>query len=375
MVVTRMKENPRIDSGPGHLPQLDGLRTVAVSLVFLHHWTNWGHGLGILGVQLFFVLSGFLITGILLRLRASVEAECQSVGFSLRQFYVRRVLRIFPLYYTCLLLFVLIDRFGIRETAPWHFLYLSNVHFFLRGEFWGMFSHFWSLSVEEQFYLFWPLVVLLTPSKRLIRAVTVMILVAPLSRAGIYLAGGEHFAQYGTLLPSNLDTLGLGALAAWWMAERGAVTTPIRTLGRWLVPLCFVEVLFSRSVAGGFTNVLLDSLAVAVIAAWLVVSAVRGFGGPLGQMLQSRAMVYLGRISYGLYVWHMFAPAFLRNILKVARLPEAWNQGVIGVALLFCGTVAAASASWFLLERPLNDLKRQFPYERPLAASSRPALA
>ena len=358
------------EAGDRHMPQLDGLRTLAVSLVFLHHWTELGRGLGIIGVQLFFVLSGFLITGILLRLCASVESGRQSVAFSLRQFYARRFLRIFPLYYACLLLFVAMNRFGIRETAPWHFLYLSNVLFFLQGHFGGSFSHFWSLAVEEQFYLFWPLVVLLTPRARLPWMLGVMILIGPLTRAGIFLSGGEHFAQHSTLLPANLDTLGLGALAAWWVTERGGIPTVVKRAAPWLVVLGFAEMVAARMPAGGSVIVLLDSLAVAVVSVWLVLSAARGFHGWAGAILENPVMVYLGRISYGLYVWHMFAPAFLRNVLKAAHLPEAWNQGVIGFTLSFVGTVAVASVSWFLIERPLNDLKRRFPYQRPVPASA-----
>jgi peptidoglycan/LPS O-acetylase OafA/YrhL len=194
-------------------PQLDGLRAIAVMFVFLHHWTQLGFDLGIIGVQLFFVLSGFLITGILLDLRQSVDSGSQTVGFSLRHFYVRRFLRILPLYYFCLLFFVCLDRFSIRETIVWHSLFLSNVLFFLQGEFHGPFSHFWTLAVEEQFYIFWPWVVLLLPLRFLPRVLVLLIVLSLVVRAALFFGGHVRFAQHSTLVFANFDTLGLGALA------------------------------------------------------------------------------------------------------------------------------------------------------------------
>ena len=344
------------------IPQLDGLRTIAVTLVFFHHWTAVGHNLGIIGVQLFFVLSGFLITGILLRERREVETGGQSIGFSIRQFYARRFLRIFPLYYFCLLLFIILGRFEIRKTFLWFFFYLSNVLFCLKGGFSGPFSHFWSLAVEEQFYLFWPLVVLLTPRRRLPPVLLMLILLSPLARAATFLSGHAEFAQTSTMVWANLDTLGMGSLLACsLMSPNDGTRRALRWL-RWAVPLCVVEVLAARFIPGGAVWVWLDPLAVALVSVWAVWTASTGFEGLVGKCLSHPVMAWLGRISYGLYVWHMFAPAFLRNILHLLRFPDRFNDGAIGFVLLYAWTVAAASLSWFLLEKPLNGLKRYFPY-------------
>lgn len=347
-----------------NFPQLDGLRAIAVILVFLHHWSLPDSGLGIIGVQLFFVLSGFLITRILLELRNTSDTSGQTIRFSLRQFYARRFLRIFPLYYFCLILFVILDRFAIRETAIWHFFYLSNFRFFFLGAFEGPFSHFWTLAVEEQFYLIWPFVVLLAPRRRLPQILVLFIVLAPLTRAAFWATMGQHFASTSTLLPANLDTLGLGALGACWREASGSVPESVRRWSVWIVPACIIEIGLARWLGGaGIIFTILDSLAVAVVSLWFVLAGTNGFSGIFGTFLMNPVIQYLGRISYGLYVWHMFAPAFLRNLLKVAGLPETWNHGFIGFLLLFLGTVAVASVSWIILERPLNRLKCNFPYQ------------
>jgi peptidoglycan/LPS O-acetylase OafA/YrhL len=349
-------------------PQLDGLRAAAVVLVFLHHWTDLGGRLGIVGVQIFFVLSGFLITGILLREKTSVGKHEQTVGYSLRQFYARRVLRIFPVYYACLALFVALNLFDAREVFVWHALYLSNVFFFLHGGFSDPFSHyfahFWSLAVEEQFYLLWPFLVFVIPIRKLGKALLLIVAAAPLSRVMLYYFSGPDFTSHSILLISNLDTLGLGALAAWWQHQYGGIPVAIRRVARWLVPLCVAEIVLVRVLPVGRWIVLVDSFAVAIAGLYLVVTAARGFGGPVGSLLGNPVALYLGKISYGLYIWHMFAPPFVRNILKGLGLPEAWNHGAIGVLLLTAWTVATSSLSWFLLEKPINNLKKFFPYQR-----------
>ena len=315
-------------------PQLDGLRALAVILVFLHHWSLHESGLGIIGVQLFFVISGFLITGILLNLRDAIDARQTTVTHSLRQFYARRFLRIFPLYYACLILFVVLDRFEIRETAPWYFLYLSNVRFFLLGTFEGPLSHFWTLAVEEQFYLAWPFLVLLIHRKWISPLLWGLIILAPMTRLGISLFVNDQFASTHTLLPANFDTLGLGALGACWKSE-GIQESRSRLLRGWFVPICLGEILCSRLFGqASLFFTMADSTAVAIVSLWLVLGATSGFSGFAGTLLSNRPVRYLGQLSYGLYVWHMFAPAFLRNALGIAHIPASWNEGIIGFILL-----------------------------------------
>ncbi|RUU12827.1 acyltransferase, partial [Mesorhizobium sp. M7A.T.Ca.TU.009.01.3.2] len=145
--------------------QLDALRAIAVTMVLYSHFfaegpSFWGH----IGVRLFFVLSGFLITRLLLEARSATEFE---TGPALRSFYIRRMLRIFPPYFAVLGFVWLVDLDQSRGSLVWHALYLSNFWYALHNNWnpWVL-GHFWSLSIEEQFYLAWPLVVLLAPRRR-----------------------------------------------------------------------------------------------------------------------------------------------------------------------------------------------------------------
>src|SRR5262249_40880734 len=147
-----------------YMPQLDGLRAVAVLAVVAHHTLPGplvdALNPGAAGVRLFFVLSGFLITGILLGCRESMAQ--QGAGQALASFYARRFLRIFPLYYFALAVVLLAGVQEARDGAAWHLAYLSNVYGVRQGWL-GSLAHFWSLAVEEQFYLVWPALVLSLP--------------------------------------------------------------------------------------------------------------------------------------------------------------------------------------------------------------------
>ena len=149
-------------------PQLDGLRAVAVLAVAWSHWERpyqFGIPFGA-GVHLFYVLSGFLITGILLEVRQQHQR-----GAALRTFYIRRALRIFPAFYLTLAFAWWAEVPPLRETLAWHATYLSNAQIVLTETWPGAISHFWSLAVEEQFYLLWPWLIVFVPERLLLRVV------------------------------------------------------------------------------------------------------------------------------------------------------------------------------------------------------------
>ena len=158
--------------------------------------------LGSIGVRLFFVLSGFLITRILL------ESRSWPTAHALKVFYARRALRIFPLFYLVLALAAVINIGPVRQTIGWHVTYLTNVYLFDRGSWHGSISHLWSLAVEEQFYLVWPILMLTAPERRLPAIIAATIVAAPITRL---LVGG---AMSSVLPTSCLDSLGAGALLA-----------------------------------------------------------------------------------------------------------------------------------------------------------------
>ena len=156
-----------------YYPQLDGLRALAVGVVFLCHFWSGGKIAAVLGVGLFFVLSGFLITRILLEERHRAARLGTNCGTLLRQFYLRRSLRIFPVYYLALAVLLACNYCGCREIKYWLLTYTYTFRTALTNSGHGC-EHFWSLCFEEQFYLVWPFIILYCPHRYLLR---IMILV------------------------------------------------------------------------------------------------------------------------------------------------------------------------------------------------------
>jgi peptidoglycan/LPS O-acetylase OafA/YrhL len=336
---------------------------------FSENGTGWGQLVsklnqpyGQFGVRLFFGLSGFLITEILLRCRDVIAAKGLPTLFVARQFFVRRSLRIFPLAYFVVLLCA-VWQFGdpgfnnVRAYLGWFLTYTINWRLAYDGQEIGLLQHFWSLAVEEQFYLIWPWFMLLLPRKALLPFILITIVVGPAYRAWATHAGLNDFAiEWAT--PAALDNLGLGALLAyvWWAKPRWGMWFP------WMCLAAAVPVAAMLKLGDG-VNYTWRLLAEGLLFTWLVHKAAIGFRGPVGWFLASKPVVYFGRISYGIYVYHGLAPILAWWLL--GKFGVEHTQIDIGPAtfvVYFIPTLAMAMLSWHLFEKPINDLKRHFKY-------------
>jgi peptidoglycan/LPS O-acetylase OafA/YrhL len=347
---------------PDHMPQLDGLRACAAMAVVFVHTTQLGSPWpavawwGGAGVWLFFVLSGFLITGILLGARSQAEAVGEPLARVWGAFWVRRALRIFPLYYAAL---AAVAAAGwSRQELPWFAAYLGNVWLVLPDHWSGTLAHFWSLCVEEQFYLLWPPLCLWLPRAALIRVAVVAVVMGPVARLALPIAGLPKGALF--LTPSCLDALGLGAVLAisrrtppGWVAAVGAAVAEVCAIAE----------------GAGITSlpILVDwRPGFAIASWWLVGRASVGFGGIAGRMLGSRPLRYVGQISYGVYVIHAlispFCLGFHHRFGTSLGFPH--RNGIAQFAYVTALTLAFASLSWYRFEAPLNNLKRFIPYVR-----------
>jgi len=341
-----------------NLPQLDGLRALAVAAVAWSHWER-AYQFGIpfgAGVHLFYVLSGFLITRILLDVRDAPDRMC-----SVRAFYARRALRIFPAFYLTLAMAWWADIMRVRETFGWHVTYLSNVQIFVTGTWPGSISHFWSLAVEEQFYLVWPWLIVFAPRRFVGTAILIAIASAPIFRWWLA-SQGYRENLLALLTPGSFDSLGMGALLA--LIGSGDLQATGRVLLRTVWPGLSLAALTVLTVAeGAGVSLPLPMLAakqtlLAIVFAWLVLKAVLGFRGWPGRILSAAPVVYTGRISYGLYLVHGFAGDILAAVgINSRELPEPWRLLVLCVV-----TVGVAAVSWHLIERPINAMKDRFPY-------------
>ena len=336
----------------GYRPQLDGLRAVAVAAVAWSHWERpyqFGIPFGS-GVHLFYVLSGFLITGILLRVRD----EADRVG-ALQSFYIRRALRIFPAFYLTLALAYWADIPIVRDSMAWHVAYLSNVFTFVRGEWPGSISHFWSLAVEEQFYLVWPWLIVFAPRAWLTPGIVIAIVIGPAFRLWLA-AQGFRESMIGILTPGCLDSLGVGALLATAAPALRTAVLPAAA-----IPFIGIQMAQSLGVNVPPAAIAIKGTLQALVFGWLVLRAAEGFRGVTGRVLSSGPVLYLGRISYGVYLAHGFAGAIAATLFALLGLswpaPEPWR-----FVILCAVTVGSAALSWHLMERPVNGLKVFFPY-------------
>jgi peptidoglycan/LPS O-acetylase OafA/YrhL len=364
--------NGGILKNPNYMTQLDTLRTFAVASVAWDHWGSENMHFGIpwgVGVNLFFVVSGFLITGILLDCRWPALVENPQRLFSMRQFYIRRFLRIFPLYYMVLLALFVLNVEPVRETIFWHLLYGTNFYFVHHGGWHGQISHFWSLSVEEQFYIFWPFLVLFTPPKKLVPIIAGLILFSPAYRICMSLFFPSVKVP-GVLAFANFDSLGMGALLALlrhpqihfqpsgWLRRQ-------RYLIRGLSFSAYVCIyVVSRTVWNSIWIGALEYTFLALFFACIVHAVSQGVHGIGGKILGFRPFLYLGKISYGIYVFHNLAGSALVLTLRILHIHWWGWVDLLPVRLFLMATwtVAASALSWHLVERPINNLKLKFPY-------------
>jgi peptidoglycan/LPS O-acetylase OafA/YrhL len=368
-----------------HNRALDGLRFVAFLLVFFFHalqnsrWGNWPIiRFGFLGVPIFFVLSGFLIGGILLDLKEKTRPGF-GLGAKLKTFYIRRALRIFPVYYLFIgILAVFLVLSGrsdpvARDSFFWHLTYLTNFRSFFAGQNSVTEAHLWSLAVEEHFYMLAPLVVLLVRPRTLVRLLIGVIFFVALARAAIYRAGSPR--DFWVLSPMQFDLLGLG-IATAIIERKGQFFGLNAKLLRWfgLAGAAFFVLYVHRFYLGrpgiGIYYATFGPLALGVATAALVLTLWQRPTWFLARILALKPLAYFGQISYGLYLFHPNCLGWSGVYFGHATLGNAlWGLAI---------TLAVAMLSWHVFEKPINDLKNRFTYAEkrklaPASAASEPA--
>ncbi|MCW8924738.1 MAG: acyltransferase [Xanthomonadales bacterium] len=349
-------------SQSGYMPQLDGLRALSVIAVMYTHFLKEKYWLfdvywGGIGVRCFFVLSGFLITGILLRENARIDHRSGSRLTLIRQFYIRRYLRLTPVFIATLLLAAIINIPNTRETFWWHVIYLSNFNFAISNSWQGAVSHFWTLAVEEQFYLIWPFFILLIPVKALIRVICLIIPLVLVYRLTAHSLGANDILVW-VMLPDSMDALCSGALVAILVRYCGLKSTQKASLVVAGICLTFWIYLQVFDLSGYLHSLNLGATAIAVFFAWLILHASEGHSGVLGRVLTLPALTFIGKISYGIYVLHNFVFYVL-----VFHMPNFKSLNPVLMAVLGgLATMTIASLSWFLLEKPINNFRHSINY-------------
>ena len=355
----------RVTGGGERNRELDGLRGIAISLVLISHFCDQdvpimdGHA----GVRLFFVLSGFLITNILLQCRGEAERGAATPGTLLLAFYARRCLRIFPTYYLLLAAIGIFDIDQIRGTIWWHAVYASNILAAVRGDFDRVTAHYWTLSIEEQFYLFWPFVVIFTPRSKLSVAAIALVAIGILSRP-VALCLNISFVALYTNPFASFDAFGLGALLA--ITGRNPF---LRKVMQVALLLCFAVAPavvifhdFNDKLSLWICCVLWETIFLFALGE-VVWHAASSAASRISGILSQSVLVYAGQISYGLYLYHMVVIIIIADVLRRAGLMSIYG-GPLYILIVTLFSVGTAAVSWHFFELPIQAAKRFFPYGR-----------
>lgn len=392
---------------PKHIPALDGLRGIAIILVLAHHflppdqrdsgaygWFARAIEAGWLGVDLFFVLSGFLITGILLDTKPSANYY--------QGFFGRRALRIFPLYYAVLFVLMIVipltgSRFAVSEIAvhywPWLVFYGANILIAIQHAWClGTLSLYWSLAVEEHFYLVWPFVVKQCSVARLFAVCLGMVLTAVLLRLYFYSHQADpldYFSAY-VLTPCRCDSLvigGLVALAARRPNSAFLLRSVVLPLASWSGGVLLAMFVIQGGADRGHWFWQIPGFTLAAIAfAGAVATTLPAVSGRVFEGIRTalslRILRAFGKYSYSLYILHQLVRPRIEAAVPVQPFIDAVGSRILGVSLYLTVVISLclplSMLSWYCFEQWFIKLKDYFTYReqptRQTPAADRPAV-
>jgi peptidoglycan/LPS O-acetylase OafA/YrhL len=347
----------------GHLPMLDGLRAVAVSLVIFYHF-GFEYINGAFGVEVFFVLSGFLITWLLLK------EDARSGDISIRGFYVRRFLRIFPAFYVYWMLGILIEVARGRQIPYAHaisaFFYYSNYYGALVHPPPSFVSHTWSLAVEEQFYILWPVLFWLL-RKPLARFAWILAgIIAAIAAYRVILALGLHVNQgyIYRAFDTRADHLLAGALLAvvlkadllkrYWEVVCGSIYLSLITFA------AMAASAYADLMSITYRNTIGFAIEPLLIATFIV--QLFTFRNSIWKFLDWPVVAWIGRVSYSLYLYQELTLFTARRLLAAYPVPVQLAFGIF-VTLVF------AFGSYFFVELPFLKIKDRIQSGKPIVLS------
>ena len=357
-----------------YIKQLDSLRAIAVLLVIISHWIHNVEvidrtKMGEVGVNVFFVLSGFLISKILLDNTIKSEQLNIPKSLLLKNFYIRRSLRIFPIYYLVILLLFIFSKFSgtdIKASFIYFATYTSNFHFFNIQAWDGMISHLWSLAVEEQFYLIWPWIILFVNKKYILPVIICFILIGV---AGQYLTSDIKMSSVLTF--NCFDAFGLGALLSWQITYASDKLKKFFQVSSFFTAVSIFFYVLGIMQKGWFFIPL--RTCISFITLWIITYIIlyRDTNKLYFRFIfDNNILIFLGKISYGLYLYHNIIPSTLNarilNKYLNPLLPDILSKKYLLGVMFVENAIMLIIIAWFsyiLIEKPFLNLKKNFEYQ------------
>ncbi len=353
--------------------QLDGFRFFSIISVMICHFINTGFitrlPLGY-GVMFFFVLSSFLITRILLNAKIKNIDNKKSNSHTLKQFYIRRSLRIFPVYYILLFFLFLINYYPCREIFTWLITYSVNLFIGYSGDISiaGSYSHLWSLAIEEQFYILFPIFIFAIRQKYILSFLVGLVFIGLFGRMFLYFSNPLNIGLWNFHTISALDSLGIGGILGYLSLYKESFLKKIignkmlflSSVFAFLIVMIFSYSIYDNDLKYNFYSGVLMRFLFNIMSFWILGWSITfSYKGIIKYILENKIVIYLGKISYGLYLYHYFVLNIGNLILR--KLELSFNMEF--KALLFgMISILIASLSWFLIEKPINKLKNNFIY-------------
>ena len=345
-------------------------------LVVVSHWihgTNNPFNIGAIGVNVFFVLSGFLITQILLKDKQKIELlETNANKLSIiGKFTARRALRIFPIYY--LLLFILYKGRSFHPSTlnidwPFYISYLQNfIYFFRQAWSSSKLSPFWTLAVEEQFYIFWPWIIIFSPKKYIVHVLSGGFIIGVLIQLYIYFFMGNNEFAY-LLTPACIDAFCTGGILAFIIVYKNALNQyykHIKIIGLFALIIFIVGNIFK------IDFIIPQRTLVSLITVWLLAKILTNKNKYFDYIMSNNIIMSIGKVSYGIYLFHNLVPVNVQRLLdllkkhpnKIPFSNELVQISSNQIVFLFICTVVLLTityTSFYLIEKPILKLKKYF---------------
>ena len=357
-----------------HYSQLDGFRFFAIASVMIAHFLPVGIASRFpfgFGVLFFFTLSSFLITRILLNSRNNEVDTFKSNIFSLKQFYIRRTLRIFPIYYLTIFLFYIINYQPVREIFISLITYTTNLQIAYNHEIdTKSFTHLWSLAIEEQFYLLFPFFIFGLKRKYIFIFLIAVVFIGLFGRMFLYLDNPSNIYMWNFHSISALDSLGLGSILGYMSLYnmenlKKIIGNRYLFLTITIVFLGFMYFSYTQfhddSKYNFYSGVVMRFL-FNMLSFWIIGWAiVFNYKGIFKIILENKIVNYLGKISYGLYLYHFFVLYIGNSLLEKYGLTFSMEIKAIIFTLI---SISIGSVSWKFIESPINKLKTKFNYAK-----------